>query len=1469
MNITSRLSTARPTLYTVPMRLVAMLLVVLGCTQLASAASWVSIHAIQSFSKNSSGTGYTTPYQNESVTTSGVVIAVLSDGFYIENAGSTLDSYAESWDSDTCTSEGIYVYTGTGNVPSGVALKAHVLVTGTVVASNSSAWAGTEISVATPSTDISVLSSSSSNSLPSTISSSVVTSAINNGGCSAFSADSFGQWLPFEGMRINVPSSSTLLVTAGTGGTVTSASATATTSGQFWALITSTTRPFRSEGIDVLDPAYTTYTASLPSSEQTWDGNPTLLLVNTTALGGTALEASAGTEYTGSSNLIGIVDYHLSSSGYTGLLLDSASVTALSSQTGNQPVAATAPGTGQITVAEQNLEQDATDINGLVSAESGRIAKLATAIVTYEHSPDVVAVQAATTGALSSLVSAISSAGGPTYTVVEDSSASNSADSNGLVNAFLVNADKFTSGQTTVTAELASSTWTNSSSAVKATFDRAPQLLKVKIPRTGISDYVLYVLNASMLSRTNLASSTATTDAQLQRVAQAEALISILQTLETAGAHVLVTGGLNSFEFSDGYVDTTGILTDNEVTSSQVWTWGTANATSLENTTTAAENLTAYAADSSVTTNPATSRYTYTENGSAEQPDQIFLTTEMSTLVAIDYARIGADFPVSETYTTSTVARASAHDAVIAYLTVPYPTETTVVSSLNPSDYDDTVTFTSTTQVYDETTGNADTSLTVDAGTVTFTDTTTGTVLCSAVAISSGTATCATRVLTVATHTITAAYSGSESGLGYQASAGTVSQVVNQDVTRLTLTSSLTPSYYGEPVTFTVTAAAAGLVDGVSTPTGGTAYLCDVTTVSGCTAGASNVIASGTLTSGTVTFSLSTLSIGTHTLEAYYAGDTDDTAATSSTITQVVSTNTTTLTVTSSVNPSYYGEAVTFTATAVGSYGTPTGSISFYDATTGTTLDSETLAAGTATYTSSATSVSTSTLSIASHTIQAIYAGDGTNAAQTAQVVQVVKANVPTVTVVSSENPSYYGDSVTFTATAVGPYSTPTGTVIFYDASNGNALDVETLSAASATNTATVSSKAISSLTVGTHSIEARFQASGTFAAATGSVSQVVKTNQSYLALTALPNSVYYGKQVILTATASADSGSPTGTVVFYYTTTTNSTPVALGSAALNSSEVATLTTTALPVGVDAVYAYYGGDTYDTITWHSAATSNTISVYVLATYSTVSTLSCTPNPQAYGGTVTCTDVVAVGSDGTGTPTGTVTFYDLTTGATLGAIQMSTGTASLAINGLTVGSHNLDAVYTENDPYLSSTSNTVAEVIVSGFTLTASPASASITSGQSASYTITVKPGSDFTLDVALSCTLSSSDTTVGCTVSPSTVTGGSGTATMVITTTAATVSSRNNLLRGAGAPLLAGLLALLLPRRIRKRGVLLAGLLLLGIFSAAGLSGCGSGNAAGGTNVTTYTATITGKAVDGTLTLSASTQVTLYVRSKY
>jgi subtilisin-like proprotein convertase family protein len=290
-------------------------------------------------------------------------------------------------------------------------------------------------------------------------------------------------------------------------------------------------------------------------------------------------------------------------------------------------------------------------------------------------------------------------------------------------------------------------------------------------------------------------------------------------------------------------------------------------------------------------------------------------------------------------------------------------TTTTLTSDTNPSTFGQPVTFTATV--------TSDSSPVTD-GSVSFADG--STTLASSVPLAAdGTATFITSTLTLGTHKIAATYSGTRSVVG---STANLDQVITPATTTTTLTSNTNPSIVGQAVTFTAT------VTSGSTPvTNGTVSFTD----------GSTLLATGVpLTAGgTATFTTSTLTVGSHTIAASYSG-TVSLLASSASVTQVVAKATTAATLTSNLNPSTFGEAVTFTATVTtGSTPVTAGTVSFTDGSTLLASGVPLTAGGTATFT-------TSTLTVGSHTISASYSGTASLEGSTATVVQIVNP-APTI----------------------------------------------------------------------------------------------------------------------------------------------------------------------------------------------------------------------------------------------------------------------------------------------------------------------------------------------------------------------------------------------------------------------------------------------------------------------------------------
>jgi len=186
--------------------------------------------------------------------------------------------------------------------------------------------------------------------------------------------------------------------------------------------------------------------------------------------------------------------------------------------------------------------------------------------------------------------------------------------------------------------------------------------------------------------------------------------------------------------------------------------------------------------------------------------------------------------------------------------------------------------------------------------------------------------------------------------------------------TTTALSSSSNPSTYGQGVTFTAVVSSS-----VGAPPDGEAVMF----MKGTT-----LLGTGTLSGGSASFVTSTLPVGTSSLKAVYGGDSNFNGSTSKVVKQVVSKATSTTALTSSPNPSNFGQAVTFTASVTPQFsGTVKGSVTFYDGTT--TLKTVALSGGAAKFT-------TSTLTSGLHSITATYNGSTNFIGSSASLTQTV-----------------------------------------------------------------------------------------------------------------------------------------------------------------------------------------------------------------------------------------------------------------------------------------------------------------------------------------------------------------------------------------------------------------------------------------------------------------------------------------------
>jgi len=580
-----------------------------------------------------------------------------------------------------------------------------------------------------------------------------------------------------------------------------------------------------------------------------------------------------------------------------------------------------------------------------------------------------------------------------------------------------------------------------------------------------------------------------------------------------------------------------------------------------------------------------------------------------------------------------------------------------LTSGTNPSVYGQSLTFTATVS------GSGGTP----TGTVTFMEgvTTLGTGALNG----SGQATLTTSTLGAGSHAITAVYGGDATFA--TSTSAPLSQSVNQALTTTVLLTSKSPTVYGEAVTLTATVAP--IPPGAGAPTGAVTFT-DTTT--------STTLGTGPVNgSGQATLTTSALTTGAHAITATYGGDSNF-ASSSGGAGQTVNQGATTTTVGSSVNPSLYGQSVTFTATVTPnapSFGSPTGTVTFQDGG-GTIGTGSVNGAGQATFTTSA-------LSVASHSITAIYGGDTNFLTSTSGALsQTVSQAGTTTALISSVDPSTVNQSVTFTASvsAVSPGAgLPSGTVTFTDTTTATSLGTFPLdpSAQAAVTTSTLSA--------GSHAITATYSGDANFTGSTGGpLTQSVTLNASTTTLASSQNPAVFGESVTLTATISGSAGTATGTVDFL----DNGSPIATGVALV--AGVATFTTGTLSVGAHPMTAVYSGDpTY------GGSTSNVLT-QTINQADTTTTVTADANPARVGQMVTFTITVAAVGPGAGTPTGTIT--DLSVDGTPIAPPPTltldgSGQATFSINTLALGSHDVTATYSGDVDFLAS-DNTVSPLV---------------------------------------------------------------------------------------------------------------------------------------------------------------------------
>jgi len=383
--------------------------------------------------------------------------------------------------------------------------------------------------------------------------------------------------------------------------------------------------------------------------------------------------------------------------------------------------------------------------------------------------------------------------------------------------------------------------------------------------------------------------------------------------------------------------------------------------------------------------------------------------------------------------------------------------------------------------------------------------------------------------------------------------------------------------------------------------------------------------------------------------------------------------------------------------------------------------------------------------------------------------------------------------------------------------------------------------------------------------------------NKTTLASSSNPSTP--GAPVTFAATVASDvrgvTAIPTGNVTFKDGSTT------LGSAALNSSGVASFAASGLADGPHAVTAQYGGDS--DVHFLASASAVLDQSVGKADGVVLVALKSSLNPSMPGQSVTFTATVADTVTGEPfVPTGAVKFYD---GSTfLVSVNLSAGVAAFSTSTLAPSSnpHGITAQYSGDANFAAKISSVLSQtVLLPNYSLSVS-GSQTVNPGSSATYKITQTANNGYKGTVNFPATACSGlPSGTSCSFSPSSV-AGSGSTTLTISTTGPTAALiAPQMPRGGALDLWAslgglGLVGVVLAgdwssRKRRRLGTVLAVLAVMFLITLVGCGGGGSssggggGGGGGGTAAGTYSVVVTVTDTTGAGPSNGPLKVTLIV----
>ena len=588
------------------------------------------IHTIQ-------GNGNASPVVGNTVSTRGIVTGLRNNGFFVQTADADKDA-------DPATSQGIFVFTSSAPT---VALGNLVVVTGNIV----------EFFQLTQITSPTISLLSSGNALPTAINLTTADGALPS---------------PerYESMRV-IPN---LTVVAPTGGNENEPNATATSTGNFHGVLPGVARPFREPGVSILD-------TFVPAPSVTrFDANLELIVVQSRGLGGLAMNPNAGDVLTG---ITGIMDFGF---GFYKFYPD-AGQTFTSSVT---PTAVSNATPEEFTVAGFNLFRFFDTINDPANSSdpvltnialNNRLGKTAEAICSYLKTPDIIGVvEVENIGVLTQLADTINNGQVATGNAVPSCNTApayvpylvEGNDVGGIDVGFLISS-KIVGGTTPrvqvleVVQENDGEQFVNPDSSTSTLNDRPTLRLQAVVHHANGAAYPVTVMINHLRSLSGVNDTAAGSNGwatngdriRNKRLKQAESLARLVNARQVANPNekIILLGDFNAFEFNDGFTDSMGIITGQEVPAAQV---------TLHSGFVVGTPLTTL-----TTVDPANQRYSFSFDGNAQSLDHAVVNEAllMQDGVRSEHARINADFAVINYGVYGGLpTRVSDHDPVLVYI---------------------------------------------------------------------------------------------------------------------------------------------------------------------------------------------------------------------------------------------------------------------------------------------------------------------------------------------------------------------------------------------------------------------------------------------------------------------------------------------------------------------------------------------------------------------------------------------------------------------------------------------------------------------------------------------------------------------------------------------------------------------------------------------------------------------------------